>query len=305
MKIFIIHDNKEWIRELVSELESRKIEYYEWYFNGNTSFLINNVDFNLEPPVGIFFNRISASSHTRNGRYSIEYCKCILQWLKRHNRIVINGLNTIDIEISKVNQYLLLGKCNILFPRYYMATNKNQVRQVAENRFSNNFIMKDNRSGSGHSVKRIENIGVLEDYLENEYTEPIDGVKILQEYIKPVKGYIIRLEFINYKLVYALQVMVSDGEYNLCPAGSCSLGDKFNIIKAFGEHNYLLLVKKLKQFCKINCINICGIEFIEDSNGNLYVFDINCNTNYNRFAEKKADIPNYALGKLVDYLEEN
>ena len=57
------------------------------------------------PPAGIFYNRMSASSHTRDHRYAPELTGAVLAWLKRHGRIVVNGERALQLEVSKVAQY--------------------------------------------------------------------------------------------------------------------------------------------------------------------------------------------------------
>ena len=65
------------------------------------------------PPQGIFYNRMSASSHVRGHRYAPEFTATILNWLKNHKRRVINNGNALALEISKSLQYLKLNESEI------------------------------------------------------------------------------------------------------------------------------------------------------------------------------------------------
>ena len=49
-----------------------------------------HLDLARPPPQGIFYNRMSASSHTRDHRYGPEYTACLLAWLALHERRVVN-----------------------------------------------------------------------------------------------------------------------------------------------------------------------------------------------------------------------
>ena len=60
---------------------------------------------------------MSASSHTRGHRYAPEYTEQVLSWLTRHGRKVVNGLGAINLEISKVKQYLALEENGIPHPK--------------------------------------------------------------------------------------------------------------------------------------------------------------------------------------------
>ena len=50
------------------------------------------------------------------------------------------------------------------------------------------------------------------------------------------------------------------------------------------------VIKKYKKLLKNNDIEIAGIEFIEDENGQIFTYDINTNTNYNSIAESLIDL---------------
>ena len=56
---------------------------------------------------------------------------------------------------------------------------------------------------------------------------------------------------------------------------------KFKIV----ENNRTELIEKYKQFLKANKIDVAGIEFVVDDNGEVYTYDVNTNTNYNSDAE--------------------
>jgi hypothetical protein len=65
-------------------------------------------DLSKPPPEGVFYNRMSASSHTRDHRYAAELTASVLAWLAGHGRRVINGPRALDLEISKSRQYAAL-----------------------------------------------------------------------------------------------------------------------------------------------------------------------------------------------------
>ncbi|GAA0594478.1 hypothetical protein GCM10009001_08240 [Virgibacillus siamensis] len=100
-------------------------------------------------------------------------------------------------------------------------------------------------------------------------------------------------EFIGGKFLYAVRVDTSDG-FELCPADACSLDDlsypsggestklaKFQVREGF-DHP---IIEKYERVLAANKIKIAGIEFIEDKEGTIFIYDINTNTNYNSEAE--------------------
>ena len=58
-KIFIIHENDEWVTPLEAELRKINVPFEKWHMNSTT------IDMNKSPPFGVFYNRMSASSHSR------------------------------------------------------------------------------------------------------------------------------------------------------------------------------------------------------------------------------------------------
>ena len=123
--IFIIHENKEWLSPFQAALEDVGASYTFWY--------VPEMNFNLMdvPPEGVFYNRMSASSHSRNHRYEPELALGILEWLQRHNRKVINGSRALDLEISKIRQYQELEKFNIQTPPTFASVRKNFILVIA------------------------------------------------------------------------------------------------------------------------------------------------------------------------------
>ena len=111
----------------------------------------------------------------------------------------------------------------------------------------------------------------------------------LQEYIRAPEPHITRVEFVGGKFLYAIRVDTSDG-FLLCPADECQdqgancptlPTSKFRILGGFDDP----IIRAYEAVLQANNIHIAGIEFIVDSEGNKYTYDINTNTNYNPMAE--------------------
>ena len=142
----------------------------------------------------------------------------------------------------------------------------------------------------------LKNKNELEKHLNGDKFEPsIDGLTLLQEYVVSDPQTITRVEFVNSKLLYAVQVDATDG-FELCPADPCNLeekycpanpdGNKFMIIKDYKNNE----ISKYQSLIKSNRIEIAGIEYIKAKDGQHYTYDINTNTNYNSIAEKKSSL---------------
>jgi glutathione synthase/RimK-type ligase-like ATP-grasp enzyme len=306
-KIYIIHENDEWIEPLRKELQDINAPFEEWHLGKR------NIDHLDKPPQGIFYNRMSASSHTRGHRYAPEYTAVVLNWLEKNKRRVINNSRALSLEISKSLQYKELESFEIKTPKTIYCHTKESIIKSGR-LFTKPFITKHNRAGKGLGVKLFNNKKELDSYVSSKDFEPsIDGITLLQEYIDAKPKVITRVEFINSKFIYAVEVDASDG-FELCPACPdeptdvpetqffgeyCpTIGNKFRIIKNFKKNE---IIKKYEKFIKANGIEIAGIEYIEDKDGIIYTYDVNTNTNYNSQAEKSSKIK--GMKSIAEFLK--
>ena len=287
-KIYIIHENDEWLIPLRESFKKIKAPFKEWHMNKES------FDFKETPPEGVFYNRMSASSHSRGHRYAPENTQNLLRWLEKGKKRIVNNSRALELEISKKEQYKELEKFNIKFPKTYYATNKREILEKSRN-FDNPFITKHNRWGKGLGVKYFKNTFELKKYLDGDFEDSVDGLTLLQEYIDSYSKVITRIEFVKGKFLYAVQVDASEG-FELCPADTCSTngkycptnpdGNKFMIIKDYKNSE----IKKYEDLLKSNGIEIAGIEYIKGKDGINYTYDINTNANYNSTAEGKSKL---------------
>lgn len=302
-KIHIIHENNEWTAPLIKHLKELRLPYEDWFIEQGT------LNLTEMPPEGIFYNRMSASSHTRDHRYSAEYTGAILAWLEGHGRTVLNTSRALQLEVSKVAQYTSLEAHGIRTPKTIAAVGKDSILQAGR-KFEGPFITKHNRGGKGLGVQLFLSQEALQSYVNGpDFEVPVDGITLVQEYIQAPEPYITRCEFIGGKFIYAVQVDTSKG-FELCPADACQIGDafcpvgeseqrpKFRINQGFDNP----ILKKYAKFLEANRIHIAGIEFITDKNGQIYTYDVNTNTNYNADAEAVAGVS--GMGTIARYLGE-
>ncbi|HJZ31444.1 MAG TPA: hypothetical protein VKF35_10075 [Hyphomicrobiaceae bacterium] len=287
-RIFVIHENAAWVEPLRREFAALGAPFAEWFLDRGL------LDLEALPPEGIFYNRMSASSHTRGHRYAPELTAAVLAWLARHGRTVVNGERALQLEVSKVAQYQALATCNIATPATIAVVGREHLAAAATE-LGYPVILKHNRAGKGLGVKLIYSDAALQQHLAAaSYEEPVDGIMLVQRYIEAPRPAITRVEFIGGEFFYAVRVDTSEG-FELCPADACASppaagcpavapGDKFEIIANF--HHPLL--PAWRSFLARNDIGIAGIEFIEDRHGRAFTYDVNTNTNYNPAAEAKA-----------------
>lgn len=289
-KIHVIHENTVWLEPLARALDAEALPWCDWHLDQGA------FDLSRPPPAGVFYNRMSASSHTRGHRFAAELTASVLAWLERYGRRVINGGHALDLEISKARQYGALEAAGLRTPRTLVVAGTDLLLEAMQRHFDGGpAILKPNRGGKGLGVRLFHSVEGLQDFLASPaYEPPIDGLHLLQEYVRAERPLITRAEFVGGRFLYAVEVDTSEG-FELCPADACAVGDaycpageapraKFTIIDAIDAS----LRQHYEVFLRANRIEVAGIEFIRDRDGVTYTYDVNTNTNYNAEAERRA-----------------
>ncbi len=298
-KVYVIHENYAWVEPLREAFATQSIPFEEWFIDGVT------LDLDAEPPDGVFYNRMSASSHTRGHRFAPEQTSVLLAWLEGHGRRVVNGSRALRLEVSKAAQYAALNAHGIKTPRTVAvagcAVGNDAVRLFG----AGPIMLKPNRGGKGAGVRRFDTAGELEAFVESNAFEPsLDGVTLLQEHVTSPGGYITRVEFIGGNYFYAVRVE-TEGSFELCPADPCAAGGsadagarepRFTILDTVDAN----LLRDYRAFFAANDVQIGAAEFITDAAGRAYTYDVNTNTNYNSAAE--ADAGRYGMEEIARFL---
>jgi hypothetical protein len=300
VSVFVLHENPDWYPPFARAFAEAGLEAHEWL-------MIEGVlDFQQAPPEGVFYNRLSASSHTRGHAWSKDYTRATLEWLEAYGRRVVNGRAVVEMEVSKVRQLSLLRQFGIDTPRTIAVVGKDHLIEAATT-FPTPFITKHNQGGKGLGVRRFDSIEEFWNYVaSDDFEEPVDGITLLQEYVQPAGGFISRIETIGYEYVYTITADTVRGGFQLCPADACEL-DEFGKPKpevslfALRQGFYAPVVDQAIGFARKYKLEVAGFEFIEAADGRTVVYDVNTNTNYNPDVEKIA--PKSGPGTLASYLK--
>ncbi len=300
MPIYALHENPEWFPPFAAAFNAAGIEYEEWLL---TSGLI---DLDTAPPEGVYWNRLSASSHTRGHDWSKDYTRAVLDWLKAHGRRVVNGRSVVEMEVSKVRQLTALMAFGIDVPRTVAVVGKEDLITAAA-RMPVPFITKHNQGGKGLGVQRFDDMDAFRAYATSElFEEPVDGITLLQEYVEPRDGFITRVETVGYEYVYAISADAARGGFQLCPADACEMDNNGRPIEApslfaLREEFQHPVIDAFLGFARKHHLEIAGFELIEATDGRMVTYDVNTNTNYNPDVEAVAHRSGPA--EIVKYLQ--
>ena len=304
-KVYVIHENSAWVEPLRSAFGELGTPFEEWFLDQGV------LDLRAPPPEGVFYNRMSASSHTRDHRFAAEYTGAVLAWLERHGRTIVNDSRALRLEISKVAQYEALAAVGIRTPDTLAVVGRHGIVDAAES-LGFPLILKHNRGGKGLGVRLFLSRAALDEHLaSNDFEEPVDGITLVQRYIAAPEPFITRLEFVGGKFLYAVRVDTSQG-FELCPADACQIdgsavgdaacpavapSEKFRVVENYRNPQ----IPDYERFLAQNGIGIAGIEVIVDAEGRAFTYDVNTNTNYNPDAEARAGI--YGMRAIARYLD--
>jgi len=263
----IIYENADWLPFFRSALDEIDVRYR---LNDIESYVL---DVNQPPDNVVFLNRISPSSEIRGHDQAILRGEQYLEHLAVFNRTVINDQRTFNIDFSKVEQYRLLKRLGLNYPSTVFGSDVNQVLRNSAG-LSFPVITKHNRSGLGYGIRKFDGYKELELYLHSdEFIPSSDGILLLQEYIRPRKDRIVRVELIDGRFVYAYEVSTANTFQNPQGDGASEL---FNYLPDF-QHP---MIAKYEELAAAVGFDIVAVEFIEATNGIVYTFDINGTPNY-------------------------
>ena len=291
--IHVLYENPAWLPPLLEGLEAEG--FLDVRLVKLNEGLVDSVE---PPPEGIWINRISPSSHTRGNSGTVELGREVLFWLEAHGRRVINGLGAFELEVSKLRQDVVLNRYGIRTPRTVLALGREAILKAAAT-FDGPFITKHNQGGKGLGIRLFNGVEELERWIDDPAFDAGPGGKIiLQQYIQSPAPFITRVELVGGRLLFAMRSNTADG-FQLCPSDACQIPANPDVCPADGGASKFSaspldasdpLVQQYVAMCRGEGIEVAGIEFVEDADGNRYTYDINGTTNYSGVLGQKIGI---------------
>lgn len=290
MKVYVIYENEDWMPPLRTALDDAGVPYEEWFVDDG------HFDVTSAPPEGVFLNRMSASSHTRGHTAAVEHTRQLLAWLERHGRRVVNGAHAFELEISKVQQHAALEQAGLRTPATRAVAGGQEALLAAAEGVPTPFVTKHNRGGKGLGVQLFRTHEAFEEAVRNgDIPTPPAHITLLQQYVEAAEPFITRCEFVDGEFLYAIKSDISEG-FELCPADACRTDPDASddALFALREDVPKALIDRYADFLEREQIDIAGIEFIEDADGQIWTYDVNGTTNYSPEVEEKHDLSGMA-----------
>jgi hypothetical protein len=314
VKVHVLHENPDWFTPIGAALDAAAVPYEQWLIGDGM------LDLDEPPPEGVFWSRLSASSHTRDHPYAKDHARGVLGWLEAHQRRVVNGRRALELEVSKVAQLTALRAAGFDVPRTLAVAGTADLPAAAR-KLPVPFISKHNQGGKGLGVRLFASHDEFSAYTESpDYQAPVDGITLLQEYLPAAHPFITRVEIVGGAFVYAITADTARGGFELCPADACAVEvpaepdteqpvagppaasspagppSLFALREGF-DHP---IIDRYLSFATQHGVEVAGFEFIETPDGRMVTYDVNTTTNYN--ADIEAAAPRAALPAVAAFL---
>ena len=162
-------------------------------------------------------------------------------------------------------------------------------------------LVKPNVGGSGAGIVRLDSKGDLESVVQHLDLGP-DGTALVQEYLEPIEGAIVRVEVLGGEYLYAIRI-VRDAQagFNLCPAdicqkpdateaggaglGACPAGAPAGLTVSRFEAP-AEAIETVVRLTRAASIDVGGVEYlVSRSDGRIYYYDVNSTSNFVANAE--------------------
>ena len=307
-RLGIFYEHPDWYRPLFAELDRRGVPYDALHAAAH-----RYDPSDAASPHAVVLNRMSPSAYLRGRGDAIFYTLQYLAHLDRLGVRVINGTDAWRTEISKAFQLTLLDRLGLAYPRARVIHHPSQAAAAAEGlRFP--VIVKPNIGGSGAGIVRFDTPEALARRAAT-LDLGIDATALVQEYVQPRDGRIIRVEVLDGRYLYAIRIYSSGETFNLCPADVCKGIDGAELARpacpADAPKNNLrvepytpppAIVDAVERVMAAAGIELGGVEYmIDERDGRPYFYDINALSNFVADAPRVLGFDPFA--RLADWLE--
>jgi glutathione synthase/RimK-type ligase-like ATP-grasp enzyme len=316
--IGILYEHPEWFAPLFAELDRRGVRY-ERVPAARLHF-----DPSARAPYSLVVNRMSPSAYTRGHEHAIFASLAYLRALDIMGVPVVNGAEAFGLELSKTAQVALLAHLGLPHPATRVINTAHSAREAARH-LTFPVLVKPNIGGSGARIQRFDSPDALEAAAaEGRLDLGIDHTALAQEYHPPQGGFIVRVEVLDGRFLYAIKVYPNPSAgFNLCPADICQTDPATTTTRAALAQTATTLrvavdlpktslkvegytppreiIDAALRIARAARIDVGGIEYLaSERDGRVYFYDINALSNFVTDAPRVVGFDPVPV--FVDYL---
>jgi len=292
MRVAVLYEHPAWFTPLFAALDRRGIPHLDLKPEGNWDPSV------VTAPAPVVFNRIAMSSFLRADEHPIFHTMARLDHWRRAGARVVNGADVMAIDASKARQLALIASLGLGIPETRVVHRAADIEAAAAT-LSFPLVVKANIGGSGAGIMRFDNMAELRwAVTEKQLPVSVDGVLLVQDYVPARGGTITRIETLNRKYLYAIEI-AGGGAFDLCPADACVADSNISMKAVEPAPELIAAVETISRTMNLD---VGGIEvMIDDRDGTPRFYDINALSNF-------VAQPMNVLGwdpheKLIDWLD--
>ncbi len=293
----ILYEHPLWFEPLFAALERRGIAFEKLLL---TDHVFDPAE--PAPPAPLILSRVAMSGFLREAEHGIFYAASLLDHWERGGAEVLNGADVIAIDSSKARQLSLIASVGFATPRTHVVHRARDLPDAARG-MAYPLLVKANIGGSGAGIVRYASAADLAASVDAGIVpDSVDKVLLVQDYVPPRGGSILRIETLGGRFLYALEVASSGESFDLCPADACVAQPGRAAIAMKAVTPAPDIIAAAERIAQAVGLDVGGVELvIDDRDGVPRFYDINALSN---FVANPLDVLGYdPHEQLVDYLQ--
>ena len=271
----IVYEHPEWFEPLFAALDRHGVTYVKVPLAGHT------FDPAASPaPATVVFSRVAMSSFLRDPEHPIFYAQSLFEHWQGQGTRVVNA-SALHIDTSKARQMSLIARLGLKGPATRVAHRQADIPAAAEGlRFP--VLVKADIGGAGAGITRYETPETLAEAAGEKWCPAgVNGLSLIQEYAPRRDGRITRVETLNGRYLYAIDIESPGDAFDLCPADACQVrpgAPTLTMTRATPSPGIIAAVERLAVAAGLE---VGGIEYlIDDRDGSVLFYDINGLSNF-------------------------
>lgn len=290
----IFYEHPLWFEPLFAALDRRGVDYVKMDIEGHSFDPAGS-----PPPARVVLSRLAMSSFLRSAEHAIFYSSALYAHWAASGARIINGADVLAVDANKARQLAVIAALGYAIPATRVVHRAIDIPGAASQlRFP--IVVKANIGGSGAGIMRYETTEELAVAVADKFLPTsIDGVLMMQEYVPARDGRITRIETLDRKYLYAIDID-GGGQFDLCPADACVADGKPIVMTRADPAPEL--IEAAERIAAAAGLDVGGIEvMIDDRDGVPRFYDINALSN---FVARPLDVLGWDPHEnLIDYIE--
>jgi glutathione synthase/RimK-type ligase-like ATP-grasp enzyme len=296
-RLAVLYEHPQWFQPLFAALERRGLPYAAIELAGHRFDPASR-----DIPAPLVLSRVAQSSFLRESEHPIFYAEALLDHWTRSGARVLNGADVLAIDSSKARQLSLITSLGFAVPETRVVHRLRDLVAAAQG-MAYPLLVKANIGGSGAGIVRYSSAEELRASIaDGTVPQSVDQVLLVQDYVPPRGGTILRIETLGGRFLYAIEVESSGDNFDLCPADACIAQPGRKAVRMTAITPSPELIDAAERIARAAGLDLGSVEVvIDDRDGAPRFYDINAMSNF------VAD-PLNVLGwdphdRLIDYLE--